>query len=295
MSLAIGVLLRAPDDTAAVMAADIARRARHAEDLGLDSVFVGDHLVSADPTLDCVVALTSAAAATQRIRIGFSVMALPLRPVPWVAKQVATLQLVSTGRVILGVGAGANAHGAAAWEALGLPFAERGRRTDDALAVLGDLITGRTENGLAISPGSEVPPIWIGGMSTAAMRRSVRYGDAWFPSMLSAPQVAAGARQLAAIAHDAGATMPHIVLGGGVSSDATPSQTEGFVRALADGYGVPAEHASRVPITGSPQQMAARLSAYAELGVRHMAIGVFAGDWYHQCEQLAEARSLAQT
>jgi alkanesulfonate monooxygenase SsuD/methylene tetrahydromethanopterin reductase-like flavin-dependent oxidoreductase (luciferase family) len=107
-------------------AADLTAFARHAEDAGLDGVFVGDHLTPAVPVPDSTLALAAAAAVTSRVRLGFGVMVLGLRHPAWAARQVATLQQLSGNRVILGVGLGGSAHGAAAWQAVGVPHQERG-------------------------------------------------------------------------------------------------------------------------------------------------------------------------
>lgn len=77
------------------------------------------------------------------VRIGFGVMVLALRHPAWAAKQIATLQRLSGDRVVLGVGTGGAVHGSGAFEAVGVPYAERGRRTDAALEVLPGLISGK--------------------------------------------------------------------------------------------------------------------------------------------------------
>jgi alkanesulfonate monooxygenase SsuD/methylene tetrahydromethanopterin reductase-like flavin-dependent oxidoreductase (luciferase family) len=79
-------------------ASDLSAVARHVEDAGLDGIFVGDHLAAAVPQADSILALTVAAAATTRIRLGFGVMVLALRHPAWAAKQLATLQQLSGGR-----------------------------------------------------------------------------------------------------------------------------------------------------------------------------------------------------
>ncbi|NJP98311.1 LLM class flavin-dependent oxidoreductase [Nonomuraea sp. FMUSA5-5] len=113
--------------------------ARHAEQAGLDAVWHGDHLAVGGPVLDAPIALATAAAATTRIRIGTSVFIPAIRPLVWAAKQVATLQYVSGGRLVLGVGSGG---GAEQWAAAGVPYGERGRRTDTALELLPRLLAG---------------------------------------------------------------------------------------------------------------------------------------------------------
>ncbi|MEV4170094.1 LLM class flavin-dependent oxidoreductase [Nonomuraea sp. NPDC049709] len=113
--------------------------ARHAEDAGLDGIWHGDHLAVGGPTLDAPIALATAAAVTSRIRIGTSVFIPAIRPLAWAAKQIATLVYVSGDRLVLGVGSGG---GAGQWAAAGVPYGERGRRTDLALELLPRLLAG---------------------------------------------------------------------------------------------------------------------------------------------------------
>jgi len=157
--LKIGVMLHAGADG---RAANTPEQARHAERLGLDGNFVGDHLKPAGPYPDSVVVLAAAAGVTERIQLGFGVMILALRNPAWAAKQVAALQHVSAGQVVLGLGAGGVTHGTEAWEAVGVPWAERGRRTDEALALLPGLISGETVElpsgaSITLSPGRRGP------------------------------------------------------------------------------------------------------------------------------------------
>ncbi len=130
---------------------DIRAAARHAEDLGLESVWVVDQLIAGTgvPLVDSVVALSTAAAVTTRVRLGFGVMIVPLHPVVLLAKQVGSLQYVSGNRVILGVGAGGDRHDLS-WRAAGVARRDRGKRTDAALRVLPGLLAGewtRLEDG----------------------------------------------------------------------------------------------------------------------------------------------------
>jgi len=293
-TLRVGVVLK---DLAVATGREIGGAARFAEELGMDSVFVGDHLVPAVPYPDSVTVLATAAAATERIRVGFGVMVLALRPVAWAAKQIATLQQMSGDRVVLGVGSSGEMHGRAAWDAVGVPFEERGRRTDESLALLPGLIAGKpTRVGgaeITIAPSASVPPIWIGGNSAVAIRRTARHGDAWFPSMITPEEVAAGARRLAELAGEAGRPAPGLAVGGAVAlgPDASAGLEE-HVRGLHEGYGLPLDEARRVPITGSPQQVAERLAEYAEAGARHVVLGTASGDWRRQWELIAEARAL---
>lgn len=107
----IGVFLPSISPAAEVPK-DVIAAARQAEGLGFESVWVIDQLVAGSQMafLESTTVLASVAAATQRVKLGFGVMVLPLRPVAWVAKQIASLQYLSGDRVILGVGIGEDRH-----------------------------------------------------------------------------------------------------------------------------------------------------------------------------------------
>ena len=174
----------------------IRRAAQQAEALGYDDVWVNDHLVvpadapyPPNPSFyEPVVTLTWAAAATRRVRLGTSVLVLPLRHPVHLAKELATLDLLSGGRLILGAGVG--------WlegefAALGVPAKERGARTDESIEILrrcwhdnpidyrGHKVPTQMEMIRALpQPGRRIP-IWIGGISRQAIARAVRLGDGW--------------------------------------------------------------------------------------------------------------------
>ena len=192
-SPAIGVFLPTMAEREAVVG-DVAAAARHAEELGFESAWAVDQLVAGEgvPILDSTVALAAAAGATTRLRVGYGVMILPLRPVIWAAKAAASLQHVSGGRVVLGVGVGGDRH-ARSWAAAGVPRRERGRRTDAALAVLPNLIAGKAVDldgtDVQLAPGADVPPIIVGGTSEAALARTVAHGDGWFAMPLPPAQL----------------------------------------------------------------------------------------------------------
>jgi len=198
---------------------DMTTTARHAEDLGLESAWVVDQLVAGTgaPLIESVVSLAAAAGATTRIRLGLGVMILPLRPVVWAAKQVASLQHASHDRLILGVGAGGDRHDRS-WIAAGVPRRERGRRTDAALRVLPALVSGlptRLGSGpdspaIRLAPAATVPPILVGGMSEAAMVRTAEHGDGWFVLPVSPAAMVDGRARLADLANTRGRPTPSI-------------------------------------------------------------------------------------
>ncbi len=169
---------------------------RIAEDAGFDALFVSDHLcIPPDQTegsggryLDVLAALAYLAGMTNRIRIGVSVLVLPYRPAVLTAKQIATIQELSGERMILGVGVG--------WmrpefEALGVDIRKRGAITTETLRVLHHLFENRDAlayrgelvrfPAFVFEPHPKRPPIWIGGGSSKAIDRVVKFGDGWHP------------------------------------------------------------------------------------------------------------------
>ena len=193
----------------------IRRAAIQAEELGFDDVWVSEHIIvpkdggyPPSPNFwDPVLTLTWAAAATSRVRLGTSVLVLPLRhPLP-LAKELATLQNLSGGRLILGAGVGWLE---AEFDALGVPFKERGRRMDEGIAMMRAVwsqdpvtfeskwIAARIEN-MRSQPLPVVPiPIWIGGSSDAAIKRALRL-DGWHGSRVAPEQAADVVKRLRAV------------------------------------------------------------------------------------------------
>jgi probable F420-dependent oxidoreductase len=184
----------------------IRRAAMQAEQLGLADVWVSEHIIvpkdggyPPSPNFwDPVLTLTWAAACTERVRLGTSVLVLPMRhPLP-LAKELATLQNLSKGRLILGAGVGWLE---AEFDALGVPFKERGRRMDEGIAMMKavwtqDPVTFKARYIPAIveemrsQPQPVVPiPIWIGGSSDAAAKRAAGL-DGWHGSRVR-PEAAA--------------------------------------------------------------------------------------------------------
>ncbi|GAA4546003.1 LLM class flavin-dependent oxidoreductase [Amycolatopsis samaneae] len=277
-------------------AGDVVGDARFAEALGLESVWVGDHLIPVSgPLLDSMTVLTTAAAATERLKIGYGVLILALRPVAWVAKQIATQQLLTGGRVLLGVGSGGDVHGDAGWRAVGRDYARRGALTDAALAVLPDLIAGHesTVDGetVRLAPGAEVPPILVGG-GGAALRRAARYGDAWYPAMSAPARIAADLPRLAEFADRFGRPVPEVTVGVSLGLGALPaSAVDRQVRGLT-GYGLSEEDARAAVVTGTPADAAEVFAELAAIGVSRVVGMPFGGNWRGQAELLAEAARL---
>jgi probable F420-dependent oxidoreductase len=172
------------------------RAASHAEDLGFDHVAVGNRLLDSGFGLDAdpLVLLAAVSAATRRLRLLTSVLVAPYYPALVLANQAATLDVLSGGRLILGVGTGWNPH---EFAALGISSKERGARTDDHLAAAKALWSQRPADfdgpfttlraaRLGVPPVTPAgPPLWIGGHSDAALRRALRFGDGWYGTGIS--------------------------------------------------------------------------------------------------------------
>jgi len=209
--------------------------ARIAEQAGFDALFVSDHLcIPPDQTegsggcyLDVLATLAFLAGATEKIRLGVSVLVLPYRPAVLTAKQVATIQELSGERMILGVGVG--------WmkpefAALGVDIRRRGAITDETLKVIHHLfsadVPGACEGPLVkfasfvFLPRPKRPPIWIGSNGPAAINRALKFGDGWHP-MLPAAELKAKVEELHSRARAAGRGVPEIVVRRGLRLDDT--------------------------------------------------------------------------
>jgi alkanesulfonate monooxygenase SsuD/methylene tetrahydromethanopterin reductase-like flavin-dependent oxidoreductase (luciferase family) len=181
------------------------RLARLTEDAGFDSLMVGDHLFAAGPNPDSLALAADLAARTETIKIGTAVLQLGLREPVAAAKQIATIDMMSGGRFILGVGAGGEF--ADEWAAANVPRADRGQRLDEYLELVTQLWSGqpvdhvgkfRTVQGVTGSPlpgRPGGPQIWVGGRSDAALRRASRY-DGWVAYAASIRRIRASLEQL---------------------------------------------------------------------------------------------------
>jgi probable F420-dependent oxidoreductase len=185
----------------------IRRAAIQAEELGFADVWTSEHIIVPKDApyppsaifYDPVLTLTWAAAFTRRVGLGTSVLVLPMRhPLP-LAKELATLQNLSEGRLILGSGVGWMA---TEFAALGAPFRERGRRMDEGIAMMRavwsqDPVSFPARHIPAVIEDMRMPPqpvrpipIWIGGSSEAALTRAVKLADGWHGSRLSPEEAA---------------------------------------------------------------------------------------------------------
>jgi len=200
------------------------------------------------------------------VRLGTSTLILPYRHPILVAKAVASLDQLSGGRVILGVGAG--------WledefRAFGVPFEERGAVCDEYIAALKELWTSEQPRfegrfcrfgPLTFAPKpvqQPHPPIWVAGDSDRAMRRAVELGDGWQPE-LGPAEMERSARRFRELARDGGRQpAPLLAVGRRLRLTAEPLGPD------------------REPIQGSAEQVAEDLQRYIEMGVSHFILGIY--------------------
>ena len=173
-----------------------------AEALDVDSVWLSDRVVSSVLSVEPIVALSFIAARTTKLKFGTSVLALPLRNPTVLAKEIATLDFLSGGRALPAVGLGTQDE--IEFEACGSRRSQRAGRTDEAIRVMRllwsqDDVTFRGRyfslTNVTVEPKpvqEELPPIWIGGRSEAAMRRTARLGDGWLVSQATPNEVRRG-------------------------------------------------------------------------------------------------------
>ena len=155
---------------------------------GVDSLWQTDRIVSRTPILESMTAMAALAGRTRRIKFGMNVVSLAFRDPVLLAKQCATIDVLSEGRLLPAFGIGSPL--SPEWKAMGIDTATRGKRTDEALEVIARLwreesvsFAGRFTRleGASILPRPVQAdlPMWIGGSSEAAIRRTARYGTGW--------------------------------------------------------------------------------------------------------------------
>ncbi|MFI6905222.1 LLM class flavin-dependent oxidoreductase [Nonomuraea sp. NPDC050394] len=275
----------------------VARAARLAEEAGLDSLGAADVLIG-DGTLalESVVTLATAAAVTDRITLDFGVLSAPTRPVAMMAAQVQTLQYLSRGRVRLGVGIG-GFPGSPFWTAIGATGTNRGRAADEALRALPGLIAGRpTPVGdgpeVTLAPGTAVPPLLVGsGTGEAALRRVARYADGWLPSGLTPAQLRAAVARLKELAGEYGRPAPFVHVGVHAVLGDDPEAKRAMEAQLAGFFQLSPEEIREATVSGSPQEAAERVAAFAEAGAAEVGFGIDGSDFLHQVELAGEVNA----
>jgi probable F420-dependent oxidoreductase len=265
----VGVIL--PNFSDAGTRENLERVASAADALGYDSIWTTDHVLMSrgqeEPygrILEALITLAYLASIARRVRLGVSVLVFPMRNPVLIAKEVASLDVLSEGRVILGVGAGWNE---SEFDALSAEFGNRGRRLNEALGVLRTLWSNddpRFEgeftrfNDVLFGPKpvqAGGPPIWIGGPSKPALRRAATLADGWHPVGATLEDYASGMAAIRSMANGrviTGSLRIRVVQGRDVPNEVSRT---GTVRAV---------------LSGSPDRIVSQLLAYREAGLDHL-------------------------
>jgi alkanesulfonate monooxygenase SsuD/methylene tetrahydromethanopterin reductase-like flavin-dependent oxidoreductase (luciferase family) len=280
----------------------VVESAQLAEQLGFDAVSVGDHLWCPAPVYDATISLAAAAAVTERVKLGFGVMLLGLRPPAWAAKQLVTLDALAPGRLVLGVGIAGEFP--AEFEAAGVKLSQRGRRLDEILSVLPDLLEGRavshagpalTLEAPALEPAiTTLPPIYVGGRGEPALERAARFGDGWMPIWMSPERMHERGERLADLAEGYGRPAPKLALMLGVHVDEDEDRARARATEYIYGqYGMPFEKVERWTAFGSAERVAEYIESHRAVGVEHFTLMSLTDDPLTQIDRLAAVREIA--
>jgi probable F420-dependent oxidoreductase len=280
--------------------------AQHAEACGYDSVWVGDSLID-KPRHEPLTLLAGVAGRTTRVTIGTAVLLPALRNPVLLAQQAATLDQLSAGRLVLGIGIGSNTPGAQAeFAAAGVPFQKRVGRILEGMRLCRALWSGEPVDwkgrwqleGSILGPVPHRPggpPIWMGGTSPGSMQRAGRYFDGWFPDPPDAGGYRDGWAKVAetatATGRDPSSITRAMYLTLRIDDDvaAAHARIGEFFDAYYPGRG---DHLAKIKpwFAGSAAGTAEYLTAYADAGVDHFVIR-FTGDHEAQLEALGKIRS----
>ena len=254
-----------------------------AESLGFDSVWVMDHLFNTGyirerledkPYYHPMATLSYLAATTSKVTLGTSVLVLPYHNPVDLAKYAATLDQISGGRVTLGVGVGAMAE---EFEALGISMRQRGSLTDECMDIMKELWSNHlpsyqskrwefSELYFSPKPVQSTIPLWVGGSSAGAMKRTALRGDGWHPTGLSPEGYAMGKQEITDAATAAGRD---------------PNAMTWSTRVEVEVHGQPSSEraAARMTLPGhDPSMMTASINAYQDAGVDHIVLALNSGD-----------------
>ena len=266
---------------------------------GFHAMWAGDHLAFAQPIMDPLIQLSQASALSQRLQLGTAVFLLPLRHPAPVAKQIATLDLLTSGRFIFGVGVGGEFPGEFALSGVGVN--ERGQRLNEGIVVLKKLWRGEPvehsgtyytfpETLMLPAPFTRGgPPIWCGGRKDAALRRAGKMADGWLSYVVTPDQYRAG---LEIIAH-AGDSKKRDLSQFNTGHLLFVRLEKSYDRALAYAteklsarYAMDfSKPAKRYCALGTANQVADMIRSFYEVGVLHLVVD-FVAERNDQIEQI---------
>ncbi|HEY5300010.1 MAG TPA: LLM class flavin-dependent oxidoreductase [Acetobacteraceae bacterium] len=267
---------------------------------GYDSLWVGDHIAFAIPILDPLLQLAQAAVVSRRLLLGTGVYLLPLRHPAPVAKQVATLDHLTEGRLIFGVGVGGEFP--QEYAVCGVPLAERGARLTEGVGLLREFWSGAPvshEHGfyggfhdVAMRPPPRQPggpPIWFGGRSKGALARTGRLGDGYISYVVTPEMYAQSLAGIEAAMTQAG-RVPRIFGTGHLLFTRLDASFDAALDAASTALSVRYAMDFRRPAQkycalGTPAEVATRIRAFHAAGVRHVVLD-FVGPYEDRDRQI---------
>ena len=291
---------------------DIPEFARRAEALGYGRVTMGEHIMDGNPprpTLLNLPAMAAAAGATSNLRVMTGIVIAPLYHPVTLAKIVATVDQVSSGRLDFGVGISGQRGTKIEFDAVGVDVHTRGKRTDEMLQVMqrlfteehvsyhGDFFDFDDVSLLPFPAQKPYPPVWVSGRSEAAMRRAGVMGDGWYPYLFTVRRIKASNDMVRQYAAEAGRDLTGFNWGlnqpTAISSDGSEA-LELAVSNVGERY-VTAERsaesiAKALCIAGTPDDCVKAVEERIEAGVEHINLGFLASEpdaFYRQMELFA--------
>jgi probable F420-dependent oxidoreductase len=251
--------------------------------LEFDSIWVGDHLAFTMPILDPFVQLAHACAYSKKLTVATGVYLLPMRHPAAAAKQAASLDHLSEGRFIFGVGVGGEFP--REWELVGVPTSERGVRLTEGIEVMKKLWTGEpTVHEGKFYPFSEVhmqpgafqadgPPIWCGGRSEAALKRTGRLADGYLSYVITPDMFRDALSKIEEAAEEVGRKIDNFGSGHLLFCCIDESYEKAWDRAtelLSERYAMDFRRAAeRYCAMGTPEDVAKKIKEFHDAGVRH--------------------------
>lgn len=285
--------------------------AREVENIGFDSIFITDHLLAAKQFysvsfLEPLTALSLVAGVTERVKLGTSVMVMPIREPVLLAKQLATMQFLSNNRIILGAGIG--------WyppeyAATGVKKSERGARTDEILEIIVPLLEGKTvtydgafysiEDVLIEPTPSQPPPVWIGGGSqladpgspdlprfVEAVKRRILNSEGWVPRPTCPPEdIARDWEELQAYLTEHGRDPSEVMVahenfyhfvGTQDGAKAREEQHKAMLKVMSEARG--ADYLEKVYLFGTPDEVVESLQSRVDAGVQSFMLHTMTPD-----------------
>ena len=267
---------------------------------GYDSMWVGDHVAFTIAIFDPLLQLAQAAVLSRRLVFGTDVFLLPLRHPTPIAKQVSTLDHLTEGRFIFGVGVGGEFP--KEYEACGVPLNERGARLSESLTIMRKLWTGEPVShagkffsfaDIRMQPPPRQaggPPIWCGGRADPALRRIGRMTDGWMSYVVTPDMYRQGLEKIATAASEAGRTFAR---GFGTAhllftriDDTYETALDAATVSLSQRYAMDFRKAAqRYAALGTPQDVVETIFKFQQAGVRHLILD-FVGPYEERDQQI---------